>query len=80
MKRKTTLWLALILLNHAGIRAAPTASIKGHETLIPSEHRWLTYLVKLTKDGAAKQILYTFKADQNGGNYPVRESLQERTS
>ncbi len=66
MKRKTTLWLAMILLSIVpALAQAPTASIKGHNT-DPVGAPMANSSVKLTKDGAAKQIVYTFKADQNG--------------
>jgi tetratricopeptide (TPR) repeat protein len=66
MKRKTTLWLALILLSiMPALAQTPTASIKGHNT-DPVGAPMVNSSVKLTKDGAAKQIVYTFKADQNG--------------
>jgi len=67
MKRKTTLWLALILLSMvpAFAQAPLTASIKGHNT-DPVGAPMANSSVKLTKDGAAKNIVYTFKADANG--------------
>ena len=66
MKRKTTLWLALILLSiMPAFAQQPTAKIHGHNQ-DPVGASMANSSVKLSKDGAAKEVKYTFTADANG--------------
>ncbi len=66
MKRKTTLWLALILLSiMPALAQLPTAKIHGHNQ-DPVGAAMGNSVVKLSKDPAAKDVKYTFTADANG--------------
>jgi tetratricopeptide (TPR) repeat protein len=66
MKRKTTLWLALILLSiMPAFAQEPTAKIHGHNQ-DPVGANMADSVVKLTKDPEAKDVKYSFTADANG--------------
>ncbi|HVJ08301.1 MAG TPA: tetratricopeptide repeat protein [Acidisarcina sp.] len=66
MKRKTTLWLALVLLFiMPAFAQEPTAKIHGHNQ-DPVGAPMAKSTVKLSKDGAAKDVKYSFVADANG--------------
>lgn len=66
MKRTTTFWLALVLLSvMPAFAQQPTAKIHGHNQ-DPVGAPMGKSIVKLSKDGAAKDVKYTFTADANG--------------
>jgi tetratricopeptide (TPR) repeat protein len=66
MKRKTTLWLALILLSiMPAFAQETTAKIHGHNQ-DPVGAPMANSSVKLTHDGAAKEVKFSFTADANG--------------
>ena len=66
MKRKTILWLALIMLSiMPALAQAPTAKIHGHAQ-DPVGVSMANATIKLSKDIAAKDVKYSFTADSNG--------------
>lgn len=66
MKRKTTLWLALILFSiMPAFAQEPTAKIHGHNQ-DPVGANMPESVVKLTRDPEAKEVKYSFTADSNG--------------